>query len=56
MMWVESVLMVCDQVVDAAEMYGWRLNVGAGVDMQQRMLLAHSSLPKIRLAAPPTAR
>jgi hypothetical protein len=40
-MWAESLLLVGDQVVDAADLDGWRLNVGVGDDTQPRMLLAH---------------
>ena len=43
-MWTESVLVTGDQVVDAAELEGWRLVVGAGDDTQPRMLLAHLTL------------
>ena len=43
-MWVESVLVVGDQVVDAAELDGWRLNVGAGDGSRPRMLLTHVTL------------
>ena len=40
-MWVESVLVVGDQVVDVADLDGWRLAIGAGDDTKPRMLLAH---------------
>jgi len=43
-MWAESVLVVGDQVVDATELDGWRLHVGASDDTQARMLLAHRIL------------
>jgi hypothetical protein len=41
--------------VDAAELDGWRLVVGVGVDTKPRLVLAQQSSPKICLAAPPTA-
>jgi hypothetical protein len=47
-MWVESVLVVGDQLVDAAELDGWRLTVGAGDDTQPRWLLAHLILTEDR--------
>jgi hypothetical protein len=40
-MWVESMLVVGDRVIDAAELDGWRLNVGASDDSKPHMLLAH---------------
>ena len=40
-MWVESVLVVDDQIVDATELDGWTLTVGALDETQPRMLLAH---------------
>lgn len=40
-MWVESVLVIDDQIVDAAELGGWALTVGALDETQPRMLLAH---------------
>src|SRR5947208_160406 len=40
-MWVESLLIVGDQIVDAAELDGWRLDVGACDLAAPRMLLAH---------------
>ncbi len=43
-MWVESVLVVGDQVLDAAELDGWRLNVGEGDGSRPRMLLTHLTL------------
>jgi hypothetical protein len=41
---VESVLVVGDQVVDAAELDGWHLAVSAGDDTKPRMLLAHFTI------------
>ena len=40
-MWVESVLVVGDQVVDAADLDGWCLAVGAGDSNTPHILLAH---------------
>ena len=40
-MWIESVLVVSDQIVDAAEPDGWRLSVGAGDETRSRILLVH---------------
>jgi hypothetical protein len=40
-MWTESVLVVGDQIVDAAELDGWHLSAGASDAAQPRMLLAH---------------
>jgi hypothetical protein len=40
-MWVESVLVVEEQIVDAAELDGWTLTVGACDLAAPRMLLAH---------------
>ena len=47
-MWVESVLVVGDQVVDAAELDGWQLTIGAGDETRPRMLLAHLILTEDR--------
>ena len=43
-MWIQSVLVVGDQIVAAAELDGWRLNVGAGDEARPRMLLTHLTL------------
>ncbi len=43
-MWVESVLIVADQIMNAAELDGWRLSVGACDLAALRMLLAHVTL------------
>ena len=40
-MWVESVLVAGDQILDAAELDGWALTVGACDPAAPRMLLAH---------------
>jgi len=40
-MWVESVLVVGDQIVDAAELDGWALTVGACDPAAPCVLLAH---------------
>lgn len=40
-MWVESVLVIDDQIVDATELDGWALTVGALGQARPRMLLAH---------------
>lgn len=40
-MWVESVLVVGDQIADAAELDGWVLTAGTLDDARSRMLLAH---------------
>jgi hypothetical protein len=40
-MWVESVLLAGDQVVDVTELDGWHLTVGMGTVERPRMLLAH---------------
>ena len=40
-MWVESVLVIDNQIVDAAELDGWRLTVGALEESQARILVAH---------------
>jgi len=47
-MWVESVLMVGDQIVDAANLDGWRLDVGACDLAAPRMLLAHVTVTEDR--------
>jgi hypothetical protein len=43
-MWIESVLIVHDQLGDAAELEGWQLNVGACDVAAPRMLLAHATV------------
>jgi len=40
-MWVESVLVIGDQIMDAAELDGWALTVGIVDDTQPRMLVVH---------------
>lgn len=40
-MWVESVLLSDDQILDATELDGWTLTAGAVGETQPRMLLAH---------------
>jgi hypothetical protein len=40
-MWIESVLIVGDQIMDAAELDGWQLSVGIYDVIAPRMLLAH---------------
>lgn len=40
-MWIESVLLVGDRLVDAAELAGWSLTVGACAPSAPRMLLVH---------------
>jgi hypothetical protein len=40
-MWVESVLVIDDQIMDAAELDGWTLMIDALDDIWPRMLLAH---------------
>src|SRR4051812_11444875 len=47
-MWVESVLVVDDQIVDATELDGWRLDVGACDLAAPRMLLAHVTVTEDR--------
>jgi hypothetical protein len=46
--WVESVLMVDDQIVDAAELDGWTLTVGACDMAAPRILLAHVTVTEDR--------
>jgi hypothetical protein len=40
-MWVESVLVINDQITDVAELDGWGLTIGALDETQPRILLAH---------------
>jgi hypothetical protein len=47
-MWVESVLLAGDQIVDAAELDGWALTVGACDLAAPRMLLAHVTVTEDR--------
>jgi hypothetical protein len=47
-MWVESVLVIGNQIVDAAELDGWHFIVGAGDAERPRMLLAHFTLTEDR--------
>src|SRR5438552_1473902 len=46
--WIESVLVVGNQIMDAAELDGWRLSVGACDVAAPRMLLAHVTLTEDR--------
>ena len=47
-MWVESVLVVEDQIVDAAELDSWALTVGTCDVAVPRMLLAHVTVTEDR--------
>jgi hypothetical protein len=47
-MWVESVLVVGDQILDAAELEGWALTVGACDPIAPCMLLAHVTVTEDR--------
>jgi len=47
-MWVESVLVVGDQIVDAAELDGWALTVGTCDVAVPCMLLAHVTVTEDR--------
>jgi hypothetical protein len=50
-MWIESVLVMGDQIMDAAELDGWRLSVGACDVAAPRMLLARITVTEDRGAA-----
>lgn len=50
-MWVESVLVASDRIVDAAELDGWALTVGAVDETQQQMLLAHVTVTEDQASA-----
>ncbi len=47
-MWVESVLVVGDQILDAAELDDWQITVGACDLAAPRMLLAHVTVTEDR--------
>jgi len=47
-MWVESVLVVGDQIMDAAELDGWQLSIGACDPAAPHMLLVHVTVTEDR--------
>ena len=50
-MWLESTLILGDQIADAADLAGWRLTVGEVAAGAPRMLLAHVQLEEDASAA-----
>ena len=55
-MWVESILIRGDQIMDAAELDGWQLSVGACDPAASRMLLAQVTVPLVTVNTWPLAQ